>query len=187
MKFKFNDLAKNNEILKNELELSLKKQGFIQEELDKKELLLQSFENKVAGLQCEVKNLNESLSEKENYIFELKSHKSGSGKRESRKLEKAENRENETRMAIRMKEQSEEIERLMTTIREVSIREKKWEETLRVLRNKEMEMARLVEENKNFENIVRNLRREISKKNGKIIKRAITKSCARGNRQNPVF
>ena len=69
----------------------------MQEDIDKKELLLQSYENKISVLHAEIKNLNDSLAEKENYIFELKSIKPNSVKREKERIASLENKDNETR------------------------------------------------------------------------------------------
>lgn len=157
---------KSYENLNNEYELILKKQGFLQEDIEKKELLLESYENRISSLQIEVKNLNDSLAEKENYIFELKSSKPISAKREKERIKTNENKENESRLIQRINEQNEEIQRLMTTIREMNIREKKWDEVQRMMRGKEMELSQLREENGNYEKLVKKLRREVEEKNG---------------------
>ena len=94
----YNESLKKYDILKNNYELSQKKEGFLQEDIEKKELVLQSYENKISAFQAEIKNLNDSLAEKENYIFELKSIKPNSVKREKEKIASSENKESEARL-----------------------------------------------------------------------------------------
>lgn len=54
----------------------------------------------------------------------------------------------------------------METIREMGIREKKWDEVKRAMRGQEIELSQLREENYNYENLVKRLRKELEEKNG---------------------
>ena len=54
----------------------------------------------------------------------------------------------------------------METIREMGIREKKWDEVKRAMRGQEIELSQLREENYNYENLVKRLRKELDEKNG---------------------
>ena len=69
-------------------------------------------------------------------------------------------------MLQRVNDQNQEINRLMETIREMGIREKKWDEVKRAMRGQEIELSQLREENYNYENLVKRLRKELEEKNG---------------------
>ena len=70
------------------------------------------------------------------------------------------------RLLQRVNDQNQEINRLMETIREMGIREKKWDEVKRAMRGQEIELSQLREENYNYENLVKRLRKELEEKNG---------------------
>lgn len=139
----------------------LERRNFVLEEDRKKnELLLQSYESQNINLQKEVKNLNESLADKENYIFELKNSKQQMFKIDhERQIQ-----ENEYRLNQKINEQNQEIERLMLTIREITKREKKWDDLQMTLREKDFQILRLNEEKANLHNIIENLQYELQEK-----------------------
>ena len=153
----FTNLQKRNEELENKLIL-------IQDSLNKNELLINSYEDKITLLQKEVKTLNESMADKENYIFELKAQKQQPFAKNERDLLK--NRDIEQRFLNRLHEQNQEIERLMNIIREINSREDKFENMNKIIRTKEFEIAQMKEYTMNYEVLVQKLQQELAEKNG---------------------
>ena len=156
----------NYDDLQRKYEISSQKMAIFHENDQKKELLLQSYEDKITILQKEVKNLNESLADKENYIFELKSQNSSKNYKREKFSDNRENRENEEKLLRRTQELNEEVERLGGVVREMGIRENKWEELKRSGRAMESEIIRLREENMGLREAGEELKRELEEKNG---------------------
>jgi len=156
LQMNYNELQRKHDILSQKLMIS-------HENDEKKELLLQSYEDKVLILQNEMKNMNESLADKENYIFELKTALNSPKNYKREKIEKnrenRENQENQEKLIRRIQELNEEVERLGGMLREMGIRENKWEELKRSGRALEIEILQLREENMG-------LRGELKEKNG---------------------
>lgn len=151
-KAEYEALKKNYSILEQKLEI-------YHEEQSKKDFLLQALESRNIGLQEEVKVLNESLADKENYLFELKTLKSG---KFNKFYQNQINGENEMRLIQRIKEQNLEIERL-------NLKKRDWENLKESLRGKDIEIIKLKEGNFNYECLVKRLTKELEAKNGSII------------------
>lgn len=159
-KTKYEKLLMEMTELKKQFEFLERRNFVVEEERKKNELLLQSYESQNINLQKEVKNLNESLADKENYIFELKNSKQQMFKIDHER----QTQENEFRLNQKINEQNQEIERLMMTVREITKREKKWDDLQMTLREKDFQILRLNEEKANLHNIIENLQYELQEK-----------------------